>query len=445
MQQTLFHIPHWLFHGPLLIGWLGAGLLVLGALVWRKGWGSESLNFLPVWLVGAALLYFVVPGIEVAEINPEDPNGPPIPGGLAVRGYGVMVLLGLVAGIGMTVWRAWREGLNPDRVLTAIFVSVVCGIIGARLFYVIQNLDEFVRQPPLAAMRDMINLTEGGLVVYGSLIGGGLGGWIYMSRARLPILKLADISAPGMLVGLSLGRIGCLMNGCCFGGVCDLPSIAQHFPAGAPPYMRQLYTGELLGIDSVERPESNDGDAELAAAGWRYATGVEPGSIADRSGVKAGQWFFVELPETLMPVDKYLRIEHEGVPTGLELTVREQDRAIDIPFATIPARSLGVTPAQLLASINAFLLATVLWFYFPMRRYDGQVFALLLIFYAVTRFLLEIIRQDEYGQFGTSLTIAQWVSLVMFAGGIALFTLARQPVARFGRPGGDTLARPIGL
>jgi phosphatidylglycerol:prolipoprotein diacylglycerol transferase len=424
MHETLFHIPFWLFEGPLVIAWLVVGLAVMGVLVWRQGW-SAAMGLLPVWVIGAALLWFVIPNIAVSDVDPGDPFGPPVKVGLAVRGYGVMVLLGLLAGVAMTAYRARREGLRLEPVLTAIFVAVVCGIVGARSFYVIQKFDEFSGQPPLVAIGEMLNMTEGGLVVYGSLIGGAIGGWIYMKWARLPVLRLADIAAPGMVAGLAFGRIGCLLNGCCFGGVCDIPSLAMPFPAGSPPYMRQLHTGELLGIESS--PVEGDVAEHLATGlDWRLVRNVAVGSIADEHGLDEGDWFRIEMPMTPASVDRYLRLAARGVDTGLALFVRTSRDDFSVDFSELPRWSLGTSPTQVLAAINAALLAAVLWFWFPLRRRDGQVFAMLLVLYAITRFLMEIIRQDEYGLFGTDLTISQFVSIGMFVVGGILFVTGRR-------------------
>ncbi len=422
MRQTLFYIPHWLLDGPVLVVWLVAGLLIFAGLVRRHGWTAESLNFLPVYLVGAALIYFVIPGIEVLEINPDDPGGPPVVAGLAVRGYGLMMLLGLVTGVGMSMVRGRRQGVAPDQILTLAFWTVICGIVGARLFYVIQKADEFGGLPPWQALGKMLNMTEGGLVVYGSLIGAALGGGLYLWRARLPILKLADIVAPGMAAGLALGRIGCLMNGCCFGGTCDLPAIAQPFPAGSAPYLRQIQTGELLGIQPLEsRPDHDESASE-----WLVAETVEPGSLADQAHLTAGGRYRVEFPTTPLSIDKYFRAEARGTPTGLSFALRQPTGSTRIPLASVPLQSRGVYPTQLLAAVNAALLSALLWFYFPFRRYQGRVFALLLVLYSVTRFLIEQIRADEYGILETKFTISQYISAGMLAGGLVLFFGARQ-------------------
>ncbi len=72
-------------------------------------------------------------------------------------------------------------------------------------------------------LREVLKFTEGGLVVYGSLIGAGLAFLVYCKKHKLPMLKLADIIAPSLVIGLAFGRSGCLLNGCCYGGVCDKP------------------------------------------------------------------------------------------------------------------------------------------------------------------------------------------------------------------------------
>jgi len=92
---------------------------------------------------------------------------------------------------------------------------MVAGIAGARLFYVIQKRDEFFNgAPPLEMILSMVNMTKGGLVVYGSLIGGSLAALIFLKLNKLPILKIADLMAPGMVLGLAIGRLGCLMEWC---------------------------------------------------------------------------------------------------------------------------------------------------------------------------------------------------------------------------------------
>ena len=100
----------------------------------------------------------------------------------------------------------------------------------------------------------------------------------------------------------------------------------------------------------------------------------------------------------------------------------------------LPARSLNTYPTQIYSSINAGLLCLVLWFYWTIRKSDGEVFGLMLIFYSIGRFLMELIRQDEAGQFGTQFTISQWVSFATIVAGITVFTYARTLGAKSNQP-----------
>ncbi len=83
-------------------------------------------------------------------------------------------------------------------------------------------------------------------------------------------------------------------------------------------------------------------------------------------------------------------------------------------------------PAQIYASINGFLIAGVLYFFWPLTQRQGYVFALGLLLYAIARWFEEAIRVDELGQFGTSLTIAQWISIGGAAIAFAIFILQRR-------------------
>ena len=103
-------------------------------------------------------------------------------------------------------------------------------------------------------------------------------------------------------------------------------------------------------------------------------------------------------------------------------------RPISGPFATRRRGACRSIATQLYAAIDAGLLALVLWFFYPFRRRDGEVFALLITVHPVSRFLLEMIRSDEDTQFNTGLTIAQLMSIGICACGVALWIyLQRQP------------------
>ena len=93
-----------------------------------------------------------------------------------------------------------------------------------------------------------------------------------------------------------------------------------------------------------------------------------------------------------------------------------------------PGRSLPIHPTQLYSALDAGLLALVLWVLYPFRRKDGEIFALLITVHPITRFLLESIRTDETGQFGTDLTISQWISIgILVAGAGFWYYVEKQP------------------
>jgi phosphatidylglycerol:prolipoprotein diacylglycerol transferase len=86
-------------------------------------------------------------------------------------------------------------------------------------------------------------------------------------------------------------------------------------------------------------------------------------------------------------------------------------------------------PAQIYATISALLVAAVLWFAFPWRRFDGQLFVWMLVLYPLCRLLEEVIRSDELGIWGTPLTISQWISVGLLVAGLGLWwVLQRRPV-----------------
>ena len=418
MLQTLFVIPHWVFEGPLLVAWLVIGALVLGWLFWKHGNSSDTWSFLPLYLIVAGVIHFVLPRVEITDLDPADPLGPMVKSGLAIRGYGVFLLLAIVTGVVLAIRRCQRIGVEPDQILQLGFWMIVSGVVGARLFYVVQKADSFSMQTlSWQTMIDMVDMTKGGLVVYGSLVGGMIGAAAFLIIRRLPALQVGDLIAPAMAIGLAIGRLGCLMNGCCYGGVCEseLPGIA--FPAGSPPYMQQLVNGDLLGVKSI--PVT---DPEIPFQ--RLLEWVERGSIADRLGLSEGDQISIQPPSSDVLRFHQQYPDQQDVATLPVQIYSQQQGVLSFPLRDLPARSRPAHPTQIYSAINALLLCLVLWFFWTMPHRDGQVFALMLILYAIARFLLELIRQDEAGQFGTSFTISQWVSMIMLILGFSLWAFA---------------------
>jgi phosphatidylglycerol:prolipoprotein diacylglycerol transferase len=149
-----------------------------------------------------------------------------------------MLLVAAAAGTWLSVRRGAGRGFDADTIVALGMEVFLWGIVGARLFYVIQYRAAFFDAGIAAAIPRILNVAQGGLVVFGSLPTAALAAWLFARRRGLDILRLADCIAPGLLLGLALGRVGCFLNGCCYGGPCDLPW-AVRFPPGSPPWLDQ--------------------------------------------------------------------------------------------------------------------------------------------------------------------------------------------------------------
>ena len=122
-----------------------------------------------------------------------------------------------------------------------------------------------------------------------------------------------------------------------------------------------------------------------------------------------------------IPADQWPMMFHFGLEDSVvaELKMRDGSLTIPLKLSDLPAASLPVKPAQLLSAISATAICMLLLIYLPRRRRPGQLLALMLTVYPIVRFLLENVRNDEKGQFGTDYTISQWISFLMIGLGVA--------------------------
>ena len=139
--------------------------------------------------------------------------------GLTITWHGLFTAIGIIGGVSLSVYLAKVDGIPSDVGQELALVSVICAIIGARLFFVFEHWDRF--DDDLAGI--VLDITEGGITLYGGLIGGVLGGVIYGLYHRWPIGIGLDAAGPGMILGQGLGRIGDLINGEHLSTASDLP------------------------------------------------------------------------------------------------------------------------------------------------------------------------------------------------------------------------------
>jgi len=163
-------------------------------------------------------------------------------GFLTVHWYGVMIGLAFLAGLSTATRRARRENIPGEKIADVVLWLMAGSIIGARFAYVATYWkDEFAGQP----LSEIFMIQHGGLVYYGGLIGAGLAGSIYLCWKKMPFWKTADALAPSIALGNVFGRIGCLLNGCCYGRACSLPWAIRfptdHVTHGAPVHPTEIY------------------------------------------------------------------------------------------------------------------------------------------------------------------------------------------------------------
>jgi phosphatidylglycerol:prolipoprotein diacylglycerol transferase len=262
-----------------------------------------------------------------------------------------------------------RCGIDPDVMVNCALVALIAGIVGARLSHIFENLGEYTR-PELTFGQNLynaVNISSGGLTFYGGFILATVACVTYGLMKRVPIRLGMDIIAPCVMIGLGFGRIGCFLNGCCYGAECHTPW-AVSFPYHSNAYLDQYEKHEL------------------------------------------------DVPAELMTINK------EG---AIVLKSPEQAAADPQSAAALkqkmPGRTvaLPVHPAQIYSSITAFILAAILVAFFTLQPAPGRVFALMLILEAPTRFLLEMLRAEPpvLGPMSFSMVL----SIPLFALGLLLW------------------------
>ncbi len=139
-------------------------------------------------------------------------------GGFVLRWYS----LTFAGGIGLAIWLSLREarqrGLDTGKVGNVALWAVVGGLVGARLFHVVDRLDYYLANPHL-----ILAIHQGGLAIWGGLITGGLVAFFVARRVGLPAARLADATVIGLLAGQMVGRLGCIINGDAYGGPTAMP------------------------------------------------------------------------------------------------------------------------------------------------------------------------------------------------------------------------------
>ncbi len=266
-------------------------------------------------------------------------------GDVPIHTWGVMITMAFLVSSWVAQSRAERGGVDGDKLVGLYLVAFVCGLAGARLLHFAMAEPDRFFSNPLVYFR----IWEGGFAFYGGVLLAILGCVIYARVRDIPVWKLADLTAPAIMIGLALGRLGCFMAGCCHGAACDLPD-------GAVNLLPDSFSGGAL-------------------------------------------WLFGSPP--------FLAAE---------------------PTAGVGTNGVPLLPTQLWSAAIALGLFLLLSWRWKHRRYDGQVFAWMLLIYPFTRSSIELLRGDTIrgvDWFG-ALTTSQLVSIPVFLAGVTIVVLRRR-------------------
>jgi phosphatidylglycerol:prolipoprotein diacylglycerol transferase len=170
-------------------------------------------------------------------------------GPIPIRSYGVMVALGVIAGLWWARGEFQRRKLSNDLLYDVALAAIALGVVGARLLYVALNWSVYRTNLPAIAMI----WADGGLSFHGAALGGAMGVWWVCRRYGVAFAKVADALAPSLTLGHIFGRIGCFLNGCCYGVPTTLPiGVTFHNPVlgvdTLPSHPAQLYEAAGLAL-----------------------------------------------------------------------------------------------------------------------------------------------------------------------------------------------------
>ncbi len=277
---------------------------------------------------------------------------------LTVWSYGLMMVIAFLSAV--FIIRRLSRDITPDPMLitNAALYSLIAGVVGARLFHVVHYFDTY-----RGDFLSVFAIWQGGLELLGGVIFAVSVIFLYLHYHKLPKRRYLDILAIGLMSALAFGRIGCFLNGCCFGRPANLPW-AVRFPYDSPSYRSQVSAD----------PQRNRSEPYLHLPDDFF------GYVDEKS-----QWYLGLKPyKDLTPEQKQM-LKSQG-----------------------KYRSLPVHPTQLYSSISGAVMCLILYLFWRRSRKTensknlpppfakpGSTFALMFVLYGIFRFLVEFLRDDN--------------------------------------------------
>jgi phosphatidylglycerol:prolipoprotein diacylglycerol transferase len=308
---------------------------------------------------------------------------------LTIKTYGLMLVIAFLAIIYLIKRLSKNIIPNPQMITNGALYAIITGIVGSRVFYVFHYWDNF-RDNIASAFA----IWDGGFEQLGGAIPAIIVIYIYIRYHKLPARKLFDIVAIALPLALAIGRIGCFSSGCCYGKPADVPW-AVRFPYASDSFYSQ----------------------------------IEPDLERNRPK-----------PYINLPSDFF---EGHRLKPYNQLSDEQKKLVTSGPY-----RSLPVHPTQLYSSAAAFVLMILLYLYWRRNKKineaglkgrflsaPGSVFAFMFISYAIGRFLIEFLRDDnpfEYGWWALYKggTVSQNICIYMFIFGLALLFVFQRMAAK---------------
>jgi phosphatidylglycerol:prolipoprotein diacylglycerol transferase len=302
---------------------------------------------------------------------------------LTVKSYGLMMVIGFLACVSLISRLSRDFTANPQHITNAALYALVGGVIGARVFFVLHYFDKF-RSNPL----EVFAIWQGGLELAGGIFTAIIIILLYIWYNKLPARCYLDVLAIGLMLALVFGRIGCFLNGCCYGKPTELPW-AVRFPYNSIAYISQI-NPDL----ERNRPE----------------------------------------PQLILPKEEYLDYlgtNGKWYPKRYEdLTVKQKIEVTEGKYRCLP-----VHPTQLYSSGMAAFWCLMLYLFWRRAKKaelsgntgrfltkPGLTFALMFIVYGTTRFFMEYLRDDNPFEFD-GLTISQNICIIMVLMGLILMVI----------------------